>query len=260
MKSYKVIIALLLVCISIMNNAMHKTLVEQCEIIRPFFSDVSEIETIKVVMDKIETEKLGYDDYSKRTGLIWSDVLVKTSGQPEIVQEFKTTKVTQVGQSLVAHEPQSILNYPAAKAIVCNTIFPRMFKVIAAWTQLPENIYVQIFFQRCSTSEPMDWHQDPGEDYNPQANYSLVLMLSEQDDPKYGWSGGEFKIRPGLPEDKYNEADVETIMPHFNQGIIFNNQLNSHAATEVTTKLEKAKRDIIVIPINLTKLSVKKDL
>ena len=34
-------------------------------------------------MDEIENKRLGYEDYSKRTGLVWSDVLVKTGRKSE---------------------------------------------------------------------------------------------------------------------------------------------------------------------------------
>ena len=44
-------------------------------------------------------------------------------------------------------------------------------------------------------------------------------MLSEQDDPEHGWHGGKFKIRSGLPEDKYDDADVQEIIPHIIKGL-----------------------------------------
>ncbi len=258
MNKYR-ILAILLLSVASTNNAMQKADIKELAIVRSFFSDTKTIATIKAIMDEIENKRLGYEDYSKRTGLVWSDVLVKTGRKANIVKEFKTTKVTQVRETLMAQSPQSILHYPVLQSIVSDEILPKMFETVKTWTKLPEEIYAQVFFQRCSSSEAMNWHQDPGEDYDPQAHYSLVLMLSEQDDPEHGWHGGKFKIRSGLPEDKYDDADVQEIIPRYNQGIIFNNQLNSHAATQVIPKLEKAKRDIIVIPINLTKLPVKKE-
>ena len=95
----------------------------------------------------------------------------------------------------------------------------------------------------------MDWHQDPGEDFDTMADFSLVLMLSKQDDPEHGWDGGEFKIRAGLPTDAYEETDVTHITPRFNQAILFNNRLNTHSVTEVLSRVAKTKRDLIVVPL-----------
>lgn len=254
------LIFLVLMSIPTLNNAMHaKKPVEQLSVIKSFLSNSQTIETIKKVMDDIEEKKLGYDDYSNRTGLVWSDHAVKTSNPAELIHEFQTRKATRVFKELRTNNPQSLLSYPALHEIVSNEILPKLFKAVEIWTELPGTVFAQIFFQRCSTSEPMDWHQDPGEDYDPQADYSLVLMLSDQDDPQYGWSGGEFKIRSGLPEEKFDETTVETIIPRYNQAVIFNNQINSHATTEVVPKGQLAKRDIIVIPFNMTTLPVKKN-
>lgn len=233
--------------------------VQQLSLVKPFCSDPETIAVIRAAMDRIENRKLGYEDYSQRTGLLWSDVLVKTGEIADIVEEFPTKKATQVRGSLVAQSPQSIMDYPVLKSILSKEILPKMFQTVRTWTKLPEEVYAQIFFQRCSTSEPMDWHQDLGEDYDPQSDFSLVLMLSEQDDPEHGWHGGTFKIKPGLPESKCDDADVQEITPRYNQGIIFNNLLNSHSVTAVSPKRAQAQRDLIVIPINLTKLPLKKD-
>jgi hypothetical protein len=251
------LIVIMIMCFPALNNAMHED--KKLSIIKNFFPNTQTIETIQRSMDEIENKKLGYDDYSKRTGLIWSDVLVKNAMPAEIVEEYKTTKVTKVSETIVEQTPESILNYLALKLIVCNEILPKMFEAVGALgAHLQETVFAEIFFQRCCASEAMGWHQDPGEDFEPQADYSLVLMLSDKDDPDYGWTGGEFKIRSGLPEDKYDEADVETIIPEYNQAILFNNRINSHATTEVVPKTEKSKRDIIVIPINLTTLPIRK--
>lgn len=241
-----------------MVRALQASLSQQRAIVNPFFSNTRSIDALRQVMDGIEQKNLGYDDYSSRTGLIWSDVEVNTLRHAHIVRECQSTKVTEVRGKLATRDPESILSYPAAQSIVSTEILPTMFERIRAWTQLPETVFIQIFFQRCSTSEAMAWHQDPGEDYDPQANYSLVLMLSDQADAKHGWTGGEFKIRSGLPEDNYDEACVDTITPRYNQGIIFNNQQNSHSTTEVVPNGEKAKRDIIVILLTLNKLPLKK--
>ncbi len=95
----------------------------------------------------------------------------------------------------------------------------------------------------------MDWHQDPGEDFTVMADYSLLLMLSDQDDPKHGWSGGEFKIKSGLPTEVCSHDAMQTIIPKYNQAILFNNKINSHMVAAVTTRLLKTKRDLLVIPL-----------
>ncbi len=253
-----IFIVTMLISILVTSKAVTRE-ISELSIIKSFFADTQIIETIKTILDKIENNKLGYDDYAKRTGLIWSDVLVTTSNPAEILKEYKTEKVTLVGDALTEINPQSLLNYDKLAAIVSEEILPTMFKTIGEWVELPEHVYAQVFFQRCSNSDAMEWHQDPGEDYDPQAHYSLVLMLSEQDDPQNGWSGGVFSVRPGLPEDTYDEHDVMTIIPKYNQGILFNNQRNSHCVTEVLSATDTTQRDIIVITINLTTLPTKKD-
>jgi hypothetical protein len=259
MKRNTTFIAILLLSMPTVTKAMLKKPIGQLSIIKSFLSNPRSLATLKKVMDEIEDEKLGYDDYSKRTGLIWSDVSVETAPPAKMVAEYETEKVTQVLGALKAHKPQSIFKHPTAASIVFHEILPKMFETMRSWTDLPATVFAQIFFQRCSTSEPMNWHQDPGEDFEPQADYTMVLYLSDQNDPEHGWNGGKFKIRSGLPEDTYDETDVQTIIPCYNQAIIFNNQLNSHAVTEVTSTMsDKTKRDIIVVPINLTKLPIKK--
>ena len=101
--------------------------------------------------------------------------------------------------------------------------------------------------------EVFKWHQDPGEYYDTMTDYSLVLMLSRQDDPEHGWLGGEFSIKPGLPEDKTNDAFAQTIIHEQNQAVLFNNKLNSHAVAAVLSHVLKSKRDIIVVPIYFEK-------
>jgi 2OG-Fe(II) oxygenase superfamily len=257
MNIYNLLKTILLTTIPTISIAMHRLpVVNQCKIIQPFFSNTNTIKKIKQVMDNIENNNLGYNDYSNRKGLVWSDVAVKTSDPIQIIEEYKTKKVTEVSGIVQQCYPQSIRDYPLLEKIVTKKILPKMFDIVRPWTNLPDLVFAQIFFQRCTMSQSMNWHQDPGEDYNPQAHYSLVLMLSEQDDPEYGWTGGEFKIRSGLPTDIYDEANVETIIPRYNQAVIFNNQINSHAAMQVIAKTQQSKRDIIVIPFNMTQLSV----
>jgi len=235
-----------------MNHAM------RLKVIRPFFSDVRTITTIKSIMDKIEADKLGYEDYAQRTGLIWSDVSVNTRSPIDIIEEFATQKATLVNDRLKIQQPQSLLKYAALKSIVCAHVLPKMFEAIGAYKPLPEQVYAQFFFQRCSSSKAMDWHQDPGEDYTPQADYSLVLMLSDQNDPDTGWNGGVFNLRPGLPTDTQT-GPIESIIPRYNQGILFDNQANSHAVTEVLPLNKTAIRDLVVITMHKTQLPIKKD-
>ena len=62
----------------------------------------------------------------------------------------------------MAQSPQSILHYPVLQSIVSDEILPKMFETVKTWTKLPEEIYAQVFFQRCSSSEAMNWHPRSG--------------------------------------------------------------------------------------------------
>jgi len=220
--------------------------------VRPFCNGHSTC-IIKKTIDKIEKKELTYPDYAQRKGIMWSDFWVNVA-HPDLMEECTdTVKLTQVAGKLQRHYPQSVFNYPKVKNILCREILPKLFALIHTnqWAQLPEKVFAQFFLQRCSASEPMDWHQDPGEDYDITADFSLALMLSLQNDPTDGWNGGEFKIRPGSPTDEYKEEDVATIIPDFNQGIVFNNKINSHSVTQIFSIGAQSKRDLIVIPIYL---------
>ncbi len=242
---------------SCMQQEKHK--VKELAIVNPYFSDPNTIAKLTQVMDGIELSKKDYPDYSGRRGHVWSDVSVETATST-ILEEFDTKKVTEVQGKVEQRYPESIMNHPTLKDITEQEILPKMFKTVQQWKPLPKRLFAQIFFQRCSTSDPMAWHQDPGEDYTHQAHYSLVLMLGKQDDPKHGWDDGKFFIRSGNPTDIYDEEEVQTIIPKFNQGLIFNNQINTHSTSPVKTRegLE-TKRDIIVIPLFFEKLPLAKE-
>jgi len=247
----KIIVTSLVLSSFILNNAMQ----QQLTIIHSFLTNSASLIALKKRMDKIEKQNLGYPDYSKRTGLIWTDFFVETK-HPEIVREYNTVKLIEVSGILKRHTPESMFSYPEIQSIVSKEILPKMFQVIEAkkWTILPYEVFAQLFIQRCHTSEPMDWHQDPGEDYTIMADYSLLLMLSNQNDPECGWSGGEFKIKPGLPTEVCLEENIQTIIPQYNQAILFNNKLHSHAVTAVVAQLLKTKRDLLVVPIYFDKI------
>lgn len=224
--------------------------------VKQFFDEVYPLCILKATIDTIEKKQLTYEDYAQRKGIIWSDFFVNTE-KPEKIKECNNTiKLTLVGDKLEKHNPQSLFDYPDVKKILCHSILPKTFAYITAqkWAKLPKKVFAQFFLQRCHTSEAMDWHQDPGEDYDTMADFSLVLMLSEQNDLTHGWHGGEFKIRAGLPTDTYNEIDVTTIIPEYNQAILFNNKINSHSITTVSSTVAKTQRDLLVVPIYLDKL------
>ncbi len=229
------------------------------ELIDPFLHDSGDVAMIKDVMHEIEVRAKGYPDYSGRLGGIWSDVLVNTTGKIFILKEFDTIKATEVNGVLKQQHPQSLLAYPIVQSIMCNTIFPRMFKTMGRWTPLPPELYAQVFLQTCSGSKAMDWHQDPGEDYEPEAtDFSLVGWLSDRNDPEHGWDGGEFMIRPGRRLDSYTQTDITTLTPKFNTALLFNNAAHSHAVTAIVPKKETTRRDLMVITASLTKLPVLK--
>jgi len=233
---------------------MLSTPIKELITIKPFFNSRN-ICAIKEAMRSIETQELTYRDYSQRSGGIWSDFWVNTT-TPKIIEECKNTvKLTRVADKLEKQKPESVFNYPELKKILCKNILPQTFALIRTngWATLPEKVFAQFFLQRCHTSEAMDWHQDPGEDYDTVADFSLVVMLSHQNNDVHGWQGGEFNIRSGLPNNTYNESDVTTLTQQFNQAILFNNKINSHSVTAITSNVEKTERDIIVVPIYLAK-------
>jgi 2-oxoglutarate-Fe(II)-dependent oxygenase superfamily protein len=220
--------------------------IQELEIVNNYLPEKS-IAMIKTFMDDIEKNKLDYPDYAGRKGVLWSDVWGKKDKESLKITESKNTiKVSNSEGSVEKREPQSIFNYSGMPKVFAKEILPTMLNVVQKWTPVPSNFFAQLFVQRCNTSDPMAWHQDPGEDYDVMANHSLVLYLSEQDKKEEGWHGGEFKIRSGFPTDKYDDSEVMTIIPRYNQGVIFNNQLNSHAVTKVIPNSPNTKRDIIV--------------
>jgi hypothetical protein len=258
MKKNSSLLTLLFLNVFAISRAMHKEEkeIEQLAIMKQFLPDTTSIETIKKTIDDIEHKRLGYQDYAQRTGIIWSDVWVNTKQPIQLEECNETIKVTQVMGELANNNPQSIFTYPAIASIFSNEILPKTFEAIKTWTPLREKVFAQIFLQRCSTSDPMDWHQDPGEEgyeIDSMADYSLVYMLSNQDDPEHGWIGGKFKVKPGLPSGDHDKKDVRKLIHCYNQAILFNNKLNSHAVTKITADSSNAQRDLIVIAIYLTK-------
>lgn len=264
MKHAIIFLTLLLLSMPVVTSAMDKEKqVKECACVCPFVADTTKIDVIRKHMDDIESRNLDYKDYSRRKGIIWSDVLLKVYfDRVAIVKEYDTEKVTRVEETYDPEErkPQSIMDYPALCDIFCQDILPRMLDTIRKWKpEIPETINANLFLQRSDTSDSMPWHQDLGEDYDPQDDYSAVLLLSKQDDPSNGWEGGVFQIRAGLPTDSYDENNVQKIIPQYNQAIIFNNQINSHAVTPVTKKEGCiAKRDLAIAGICFGELSRKK--
>ena len=248
---------LLLGCSVSICNSMQKPSIQQLEIINPFFSDVVTIDCIKQIMDEIEQKKLDYKDYSNRTGIIWSDLIIHDTNNLEDLEEcMDAIKLTEVDGMLKKHNPESLFAYPQMQSIFSKEILPKIFATIKKneWATISKKAFAQLFVQRCHISDAMDWHQDPGEDYDTMSDFSLVLLLSKKEDVTHGWRGGKFKIRAGLPLDSYAEENVETLTPRYNQAFLFNNKLNSHAVTQIMSTVEKSKRDLIVVPIYLEKL------
>ncbi len=230
-------------------NPKHE--VEQCIILNPFFNQDSTITDITDIMDKIEAEGLGYTDYGLRTGLIWSEFWTNTDNPnptEECKESVRLTQIEEQESSLKSKVPESVFTYPKLQEILARNILPKTFTAIKKkhGHSLPAKFFTQFYIQRCHTSTPMEWHQDPGEDHDLMALHSLVLMLSNQDDSVHGWKGGEFKIRPGLPTDS-NPSPPQTIIHQYNQAILFNNQHNSHSVTSVTSDKERSKRDLVVV-------------
>ena len=237
-------------------KCMESQEIQQLTIIKPFFNKLRSITKITHVMDEVEKRGLGFLDYDKRIGLIFSEFWV-TTAQPEKIIEMPRKKISVcVNGKFQEHRPQSFFDYPRIQKILMQEILPKTFRCIEEnkWATLPKSLFAQIYLQRCHTSAPMNWHQDSGKHFDHQANFSLIIMLSKQDNPVHGWMGGELKIKAGLPEETHNETDVKTIIHEYNQGILFNNKINSHAVTAVLSNLMSSKRDILVVPIYFEKL------
>ena len=167
-----------------------------------------------------------------------------------------TIKLTKVDGILTHHNPESMFSYPSVQAIVGWEILPKIFSHIEGngWAKLPAEVFAQLFIQRCRTSEAMNWHQDPGEDFSVMADYTFLLMLSHQNDSLHGWDGGELKLKQGTPIQLCPTDKIQTIIPEYNKAVLFNNKCNSHMVTEVTTQYLKAKRDLLVITLYFDKL------
>jgi hypothetical protein len=233
--------------------------VQQYAVIKPFFLNENLIDSITTTMDYIDNKKFSYSDYSRRKGLIWSDLeITKRSLRQEEYFGLKecpeTIKLTNVLGKLQVQRPQSVMDYDIVRGILAAVVLPKMINTIQEkkWADVPDSAFAQFFLQRCHNSEEMSWHQDPGEDYDRMADFSLILLLSKKDDPQYGWEGGMFAIKTGLPTDKHDEADVTVVEPVYNQAFLFNNKLNSHAVTAVKNIAGKlSKRDLMVVTLYL---------
>jgi hypothetical protein len=231
--------------------------IEQLAII-PNFLTAAGVATAQRTMRTMEATQKTYYDYGARKGGIWSDFWVSTDNPNPTHECEGRVRLTQVAEQLVATPKsrlaESLFDYPEMRNVLAQEILPSMFALIRTkgWTTLPENVFTQFYLQSCGTSKAMDWHQDPGEpEWDTMAHYSLVLMLGKQDDPVHGWQGGEFRIRPGKPQDT-DPVKATTILHKYNQAVLFNNQLNCHRA-EAVTGTENSQRDLIVTMIYLEK-------
>ena len=225
---------------------------QQCMRSKNFLPQKS-IYVIRKTADQIVERQLSYEDYDKRKGIIWSDLVIETQPTKIMGEWKKSIKLTLVDGKIQKHNPESIMHYPHLKDILQQQILPKTFALltIQRWVPLPlpKKIFAQFFLQRCHSSDAIAWHQDPGEDYTQMADFSLVLPLSEKNDLIHGWHGGDFKIRPGLPNEQYNEKDVRTIIHEYNQAVLFNNKQHSHAVTAITSPTNQGKRDLIVVTL-----------
>lgn len=209
-------------------------------------------------MEKIIASKKTYYDYGARKGGIWSEFWTNAHAPNPTHECEDRIRLTQVAEQHIASPvsiiPESVFDYPDMRDILAQEILPKMFTLISekGWATLPEKLFAQFYLQSCSSSEAMDWHQDPGEpEWDTMADYSLVLMLGKQEDLVTGWQGGEFRIRAGKP-DATETAHVKTIKHAYNQAVLFNNKLNCHRA-EAVEGLETTQRDLIVTLVYLDK-------
>lgn len=153
--------------------------------------------------------------------------------------------------------PESIFDYPEISSIILEDIIPQILKVIPKLTAIPqEKLLVrtefhQLYITKNIRDQPNDihWHQDPGTNYGFKSDYTTVIMLSDQNDPKHGWDGGKFLLKPGLPA---GTTDFVTLTPRYNQAILFNNKENSHAVTKITkNEDQETERSILIVEFYL---------
>jgi hypothetical protein len=225
--------------------------INQLAIIHPFFKNTQSIKVIRKTMDNIEEKNLEYPDYASRKGMIWSDLTVRKNNFACLTEHFNTTKLTMIDDVVEKRNPQKVVFYPKVRNIIIEQLLPAMFSTIEKrkWATIPKKVFAQLYIQRCHTSKPMGWHQDPGEDFTVMADYSLIVMLSDQNDKEHGWNGGVLRIKPTSYFEECPEEDVETVIHAYNQGVLFNNKENSHEVSEVITQLAETKRDILVLMI-----------
>jgi hypothetical protein len=195
-----------------------------------------------------------YQDFDNRIGIVWDDYVIDIQDSPTLISIDPVSKYVVIKGQDVEQYPRSIFSYPTLSQILLKDILPPYLKSVSHHTPLPSTLYMQTFVLRSllnpeniDKKQHVRWHQDPSEYPNSYADYTLVLMLSDPENPLTGWSGGDLLLKNGLPETTNPALKVH---PRLNQAVLFNNKNNSHAVTSIKA-LANSTRDIMIINIYL---------
>jgi hypothetical protein len=224
------------------------------KLVSPFLA-LEKINTIKQWMNQIENNGKSFLNYDDRIGISWDDYRINTTtSTPELIKVcYDFPIVTYVANKLHWPKAQSIFDYAKIAQIFLSDIIPKTLHEVKEWTPIPRELLVRTEVHRYRMTRSMNgkknnvvWHQDPGSFYKRKANYSIILMLSDQNNPCSGWSGGEFLVKPGLPQ---AQTPFIKLIPRFNQAIILHNRAYSHAVTSIEAIHEKIERDLIIVEL-----------
>ncbi len=201
-----------------------------------------------------------YQDFDDRVGICWDDFwLTYDNGLPSVTVD-PIAKYVTINHVDVQQFPESIFSYKETADLFLTTILRKYREIISKKISLPSHIYIQSFVLRSLITSKMNqkqqlvrWHRDPS-DYPDTTfgDYTLVLMLSDPQQPDTGWQGGNVLIKSGQPNSKNTAIKVNHA---YGQAIIFNNKNNSHAVTKIICN-QATTRDIMIVNMYLTDPSI----
>lgn len=235
----------------------------QHKIISPFLKDSKKLLLLRNWMNSIVEKKAAFQDYDGRTGISWVDFEVDIKNNKPTLAKIRNDipKMIEQEADLVKVHPESLFKYPAIAEILLADIVPTAIEQLQKWTAIPKHMFVQTWINRLeikkdeNKNNTVGWHQDPGSSCPHKADYSLILLLNDRQDPDHGWEGGKWLLKSGKAEDA--QQGPLTIIPECNQAILFDNKNSSHAVTQVHAKNDKVIRDILITTFYLKDPSIK---